>query len=103
MSMKLTIGRSLAIIVGIVLFCSAPCLAQDAAVTKVDDFIKSEMQKQRIPGVSLAVVKNGQLVLAKGYGYSNVEHQVPVKRETVFQSGSVGKQFAATAVMLLVE
>jgi CubicO group peptidase (beta-lactamase class C family) len=102
--MKLAIiGRSLAIIVGIVLFYSAPCLAQDVTVTKVDDFIKSEMQKQRIPGVSLAVVKNGQLVLAKGYGYSNVEHQVPVKPETVFQSGSVGKQFAAAAVMLLVE
>ena len=42
-------------------------------------------------------------MLAKGYGLANVEHQVPVKPETVFQSGSVGKQFTATAVMLLVE
>ena len=46
---------------------------------------------------------NGHIVLAKGYGLANVEHQVPVKPETVFQSGSVGKQLTATAVMMLVE
>ena len=76
------------------------CAAQNE---KVDEFIKSEMQKQKIPGVSLAIVKNGKIVLAKGYGLANVEHQVPVKPETIFQSGSVGKQFTATAVMMLVE
>jgi CubicO group peptidase (beta-lactamase class C family) len=42
-------------------------------------------------------------VKAQGYGLANVEHQVPVKPETIFQSGSLGKQFAATAVMMLVE
>ena len=40
---------------------------------------------------------------AEGYGVSNVELKVPAKPETVFQSGSVGKQFTATAVMMLVE
>lgn len=81
----------------------AHCFAQDAIAGKVDEFIKREMQKQRIPGVSLAIVKNGKLIYAKGYGLANVELQVPVKPETVFQSGSVGKQFTATAVMMLVE
>jgi CubicO group peptidase (beta-lactamase class C family) len=102
MTLILTI-RSFVILVGFVVFCAVPCAAQDAATAKVDEFIKSEMQKQRIPGVSLAVVKDGQIILAKGYGYANVEHQVPVKPETIFQSGSVGKQFTATAVMMLVE
>lgn len=83
--------------------CAAPGFAQDATAAKVDEFIRAEMQKQKIPGVSLAVVKDGQIVYAKGYGFANVEHQVPVKPETVFQSGSVGKQFTAAAVMLLVE
>lgn len=83
--------------------CSIPSFAQDAISAKVDEFVRAEMQKQKIPGVSLAVVKDGQIVYAKGYGLSNVEHQVPVKPETVFQSGSVGKQFTAAAVMLLVE
>jgi CubicO group peptidase (beta-lactamase class C family) len=77
---------------------------QDAAITaKVDEFIKAEMQKQKIPGISLAVVRSGQIIYAKGYGYANVEHQVPVKPETVFQSGSVGKQFTSMAVMMLIE
>jgi Beta-lactamase len=80
-----------------------PCASQDIHSAKVDDFVKAEMQKQRIPGVSLAVVKDGKIVLAKGYGFANLEHQVPVKPETIFQSGSVGKQFTATAVMMLVE
>src|SRR5262245_15475759 len=74
-----------------------------AQADNVDDYIKAEMQKQHIPGLSLAVMKGGEIILAKGYGLANVEHQVPVKPETIFQSGSVGKQFTATAVMMLVE
>lgn len=77
--------------------------AQDPVVSKIDEFITAEMRKQKIPGVSLAVVKDGKPLLVKGYGLANLEHQVPVKPETVFQSGSVGKQFTATAVMMLVE
>src|SRR5438045_7998232 len=61
------------------------------------------MQGQHIRGLSLAVVKDGQIILAKGFGFANVEHQVPVKPETIFQSGSMGKQFTATAAMMLVE
>lgn len=77
--------------------------AQDPIATKVDEFIALEMQKQKIPGVSLAVVRYGKPKILKGYGFANLEHQVPVKPETIFQSGSVGKQFTATAVMMLVE
>jgi CubicO group peptidase (beta-lactamase class C family) len=77
--------------------------AQDAATAKVDAYLKAEMQRQRVPGVSLAVIKDGHLILAKGYGFANVEHQVPSKPETIYQSGSMGKQFTATAVMMLVE
>lgn len=96
-------ARPCLIFVAFALSCVAPCAAQDALTARVDDFIRGEMQKQRIPGVSLAVVRDGRVVLARGYGYANVEHQVPVKPETIFQSGSVGKQFTATAVMMLVE
>lgn len=85
------------------LLLNAHCLGQDALVARVDDFVREEMLKQNIPGVSLLVNKDGQTVLAKGYGLANVEHQIAVKPETIFQSGSFGKQFAATAVMMLVE
>lgn len=78
-------------------------VAQDYASQKVDEFIRTEMAAQKIPGMSVAVVKDGKTVLVKGYGLANVEHQVAVKPETIFQSGSVGKQFTAMAVMLLVD
>jgi CubicO group peptidase (beta-lactamase class C family) len=61
------------------------------------------MRRARIPGMAVAVVKDSRVLMAKGYGLANVEHGVPVTRETVFQSGSIGKPFAATAVMLLAE
>jgi CubicO group peptidase (beta-lactamase class C family) len=92
-----------AYILPLLLLLSITCFAQDGVATKVDDYIRAEMKAQQIPGVSLAVIKNGEIVLARGYGLANVEHQVPVKPETIFQSGSVGKQFTATAVMMLVE
>ncbi len=87
----------------LVLLCVAPCAAQPALSARIDRYIKAEMRRQQIPGVSLAVVRNGKIALLRSYGLSNVEHQVPVKPETVFQSGSIGKQFTATAIMILVE
>ena len=44
------------------------------------------------------IADNTKIELAKGYGFANLEHQVPVVPETIFQSGSVGKQFTATLV-----
>jgi CubicO group peptidase (beta-lactamase class C family) len=86
------------------LICGSSAFAQTAATrAAVDEYVKAEMQRQHIPGLSLLVVKNGKSIVAEGYGLANVELQVPVKPETVFQSGSVGKQFTATAVMMLVE
>ena len=76
---------------------------RDAALARVDVFVRAEMARQKIPGVAVAIVRNGATVKAQGYGLANVEHRVPVTAETIFQSGSVGKQFTAAAVMLLVE
>ncbi len=84
------------------LLLTAAGLAQ-ASPDPVDQYIQAEMTKRQIPGLSLLVVRDGKTVRAQGYGFSNVELQVPVKPETVFQSGSMGKQFTATAVMMLVE
>lgn len=87
----------------LILLLAINCVAQNGVTTKVDEYMKAEMKTQQIPGVSLAVIKDGQIILAKGYGLANVEHQIPVRPETIFQSGSMGKQFTATAVMLLME
>ena len=69
----------------------------------VDAYVRSEMQTRQIPGLALLVVRDGKILKQQGYGLSNIELQVPVTPETVFQSGSVGKQFTATAIMMLVE
>lgn len=71
--------------------------------SRIGAYITAEMRRQRIPGLSLAVIRNGKIALVKGYGFSNIEHHVRVKPETVFQSGSIAKQFTAAAVMILVE
>jgi D-alanyl-D-alanine carboxypeptidase len=64
--------------------------------------VKQQMQKQHIPGLSLAIVKNGKIVKAKGYGLANVELNVPATKDSVYEIGSVTKVFTATAVMMLV-
>lgn len=69
----------------------------------VAQYLASEMQRQHIPGVALLVSRDGKPIRTQGFGFSNVELQVPVKPETIFQSGSMGKQFTATGIMLLVE
>ncbi len=61
------------------------------------------MARQKIPGLAVGLYSRGQILLAKGYGQANVELDVPVKPETIFQSGSVGKQFVSAAIMMLVE
>jgi CubicO group peptidase (beta-lactamase class C family) len=74
-----------------------------AAGDAVDDYVEAQRRRQKIPGVSVAICRDGQVVKAAGYGLANVELAVPATPQTVYQSGSVGKQFTATAVTMLVE
>jgi len=72
-------------------------------IQSIDSFVANEMTRQRIPGLAVGIYSRGRILLAKGYGQANVELGVPVKAETIFQSGSVGKQFVSAAIMMLVE
>ena len=82
-----------------VLFAVLRCSYAD----EVDDYVNRQMRRQHVAGLSLAVVKNGKLIRAKGYGLANVELKVQATPETVYNIASIGKQFTATAIMLLVE
>ena len=84
-----------------ILLLLVPSVAAQA--DKVDDYITSEMKNRRIPGLALAVVKNGEVIKAKGYGLANLELNVPVTTDSVFELASVTKSFTATALMMLVE
>jgi CubicO group peptidase (beta-lactamase class C family) len=77
--------------------------AQTSQDERIDDFVRAEMERQRVPGVAIGIVRNGDTIKARGYGYANLEHRVSVNVDTIFQSGSLGKQFTATLIMLLVE
>jgi CubicO group peptidase (beta-lactamase class C family) len=81
---------------------AAPSAAASVDWTAVEEFVRGEMVKQKVPGLSMAIVRNGQIVRAQGFGMANLEHDVPATSATVYQSGSVGKQFTATLVMMLV-
>jgi len=84
--------------------CAGPLWAQDsAALDSIHRFVLFERKRQRIPGLSVAVLRGDRVVLARGYGKANVELGVPASDSTIYQSGSVGKQFTAAAVVMLAE
>jgi CubicO group peptidase (beta-lactamase class C family) len=78
----------------------APVRAQ-TALDSVDRYVRAELARQRIPGISVAVLRGDSVVLARGYGFANLEHRVPAADSTIYQSGSVGKQFTAAAIVTL--
>jgi len=85
-------------------FCVSIGAAQTPALPNaVDRFIRAELARQRVPGLSVAVLRGDSIVLARGYGYANVEHHVPATDSTVYEVGSVSKQFTAAATVMLAE
>ena len=82
---------------------AAPATRAPTTPDSVDAFVAAEMARMHIPGVSMAVVRAGKVVKAKGYGFADVERREPVTPETVFKIGSVSKQFLATGIMLLAQ
>ena len=78
-------------------------LATTAAADPVDDYVRSQLKARNLPGLSLAVVKDGQIVKSQGYGLASLELEAPATAQTVYEIGSISKQFAADAILLLVE
>jgi len=87
-------------LLGVLLFTA---MARIAAADRISDFVNGYLKKHQIPGCAVMIRHHGKVVLCQGYGVSNVEHGVRVNQQTVFQSGSIGKQFTAMAIMILVE
>ena len=79
------------------------CVALPARADSIDDYVARQMRSLRLPGVALAVVRDGKVETLRTYGKANLELDAPVTRNTVFELGSLTKQFTAAAVMMLVE
>ena len=65
------------------------------------DSVFAPYDATRGPGCAVGVVRNGALVLAKGYGMANLDHALAIRPTTVFNVGSIAKQFTAAAIVLL--
>ena len=82
---------------------SAAPLAQQATYEARVDSLFSQYTRNASPGLAVAVVRDGKVLLSKGYGLADLEHRVPITSSTVFDLASVSKQFAGLAVAMLVE
>ena len=69
----------------------------------VDEWVQTKMQEFDIPGLSLVVIRGGQIVKQSSYGLASIEFDVPVSKETVFQIASTTKGFTGVGIMMLVE
>ena len=96
MNQKTKIALSLFFLIGF----KAISFAQTA---QVDVIIQREMKERRIPGLQLAVVQKGEIVLSKSYGIANLQYSVPVTSKSVFQINSCTKAFTGVAIMQLAE
>jgi D-alanyl-D-alanine carboxypeptidase len=96
---SINIGRR-AVIVALLIAFGTPISGK---ADEIDDYIATQMQRLHIPAVSLAIVRDGRVVKAQGYGFANLELKAPATKETVYEIGSNTKQFTAAAIMMLVE
>jgi CubicO group peptidase (beta-lactamase class C family) len=79
--------------------CSVPPARADA----VDDLVQREMRRHPIPGLALEIIQNGKPVKTSAYGLANLEWQTAVTPDTVFEIGSITKQFTAAGILLLAQ
>jgi CubicO group peptidase (beta-lactamase class C family) len=75
----------------------------DSPSDAVDDVILAEIQKRQVPGLSLAIIQDGKIVKARGYGLTEKGGSTPVTSSTLFQAGSISKPVAALGALRLVE
>ena len=72
-----------------------------AKADSIDDYVKGAMEKSHIPGISIAIVKDGKVIRAQGYGIGTLELNTPVTPESVFRVASMSKQFCSAAAIML--
>src|SRR5688572_28205669 len=92
--------RGTSLVLGLLAAFLLAGLASGAAgPTTVDEVFAK--YRSSTPGCAVGVAIGGKRVVIKGYGMADLEHDVPIGEETIFEAGSVAKQFTAAAVLLL--
>jgi len=81
-----------------------PCVGSaDAQLSAAIDNVFAGIDPGSQPGCAAGVIHNGEYIHKKGYGLANMEYGIPITSETIFRTGSVGKQFTAMAIAILAE
>ena len=93
----MVLGRSLLVLIA----CTVPAgsaLAQagQTRLDSLDAYIREQMARREIPGLSLAIIQNGRIAVARGYGVVDKSTQAPVTTTTLFQAGSISKPVSGT-------
>jgi CubicO group peptidase (beta-lactamase class C family) len=86
------------LLAGFIFGCSSPALAD-----RTDDYIKTQMGQHQIPGLALTILQSGKPVKTAAYGLANLELNAAATPESVFEIGSVTKQFTAAGILLLAQ
>ena len=79
---------------------SLTTLINENCSEKIDEIFK-QWDKPDSPGCALGIVKHGDIIYKKGYGMANLEYGIPITPQTVFNMGSISKQFTAFSILLL--
>jgi CubicO group peptidase (beta-lactamase class C family) len=98
--------RALFTLLLLLLACIAPLAragAQSARLDSLDAFVKAQMAQRNVRGLSLAIIKDGKIAVARAYGVVDDDSKAPVTTSTLFQAGSISKPVAALGALHLVE
>jgi CubicO group peptidase (beta-lactamase class C family) len=87
----------------LVLILIAAGMAAAANLDGLDPFVEESMRAWKVPGVAIAVVQDGRIILSKGYGQRDVKNTKPVTPGTLFAIGSASKSFTVTVLGTLVD
>jgi CubicO group peptidase (beta-lactamase class C family) len=77
---------------------AAPSAAAKPSLGDFDDFVNQALKDWKVPGVAVAVVQGDKVILLKGYGYRDLEKQLPVTPNTLFAIGSITKSFTVSTL-----
>src|ERR1051326_5310541 len=100
MPMKTIVSR---FAIAVVLLSSCICLAQSAPPPDLDAWVARSMQTFEVPGMAVAIVKDGKIVLTKGYGVKKLGEPAKVDENSLFGIGSNTKAFTTAALSMLVD
>ena len=104
--MPMAFREATSCVLAVLLLAASPATSAQTAsphAQAINALVTSYVSDHRVPGLSIAVIDGGRVILAQGYGLADVENSVPASADTVYRIASISKSISATAAMKLVE